>query len=66
MSDTPKKARRHYCMNCGEDMGPWDRFSSNLDTCGKIECARAEREAYAQEREEAHERLDRDLGYGEW
>lgn len=56
--------RRHFCLNCGEDMGPWTRLSSNLDSCGKPECIREERNAYAEEREAAHEQLDRDLGYG--
>lgn len=55
--------RRHHCFNCGEDIGAWDRFCEQLDTCGKPECNREARDAYAQEREEAHERLDRDMGY---
>jgi hypothetical protein len=57
-------ARRHQCFNCGEDLGPWDRFSDRMDDCGAPECAREARNAFAQEREEAHERLDRDMGYG--
>ena len=56
--------RRHRCFNCGEDLGPWDRFSDHLDTCGKQDCQREAYIAHAQEREEAHERLDRDMGYG--
>lgn len=57
-------ARRHHCFNCGEDLGEWDRFSDNLDTCGNNDCLREARNAYAQERDEAHEQLDRDMGYG--
>jgi hypothetical protein len=30
------------------------------------ECARAAREAYAQQRDEAHEQLDRDGGWSAW
>lgn len=56
-------ARRHRCFNCGEDLGEWDRFSDGLDTCGQSECNREARHAYAQERDEAHERLDRDMGW---
>ena len=56
-------ARRHHCFNCGEDLGPWDRFSDNMDTCGAPECDREARNAYQQERDEAHEALDRDMGW---
>ena len=55
--------RRHYCFNCGEDLGAWDRFSEALDTCGAPECTREMRNALAQERDEAHEQLDRDMGW---
>jgi hypothetical protein len=57
-------ARRSTCYNCGEDLGPWDRFSDRYDTCGDPKCEREVRDAFAAEREEAHEQLDRDLGYG--
>ena len=56
-------SRRHHCFNCGEDLGPWDRFSDRMDTCGAPECDREARNAYAQERDEAHEALDRDMGW---
>jgi hypothetical protein len=60
MTDKPKGKERH-CWNCGENMGfVEDRHWSRGDTCGKREC---EREALAQdeaERDDAHERLDRD------
>lgn len=55
--------RRHHCFNCGADIGLWDRFSDRLDDCGATECAREGRSAAVQEREEAHEHLDRDMGY---
>ncbi len=55
--------RRHHCFNCGEDIGPWDRFCDQIDTCGRPECNREMQNTYAIEREEAHDRLDRDMGY---
>jgi hypothetical protein len=51
-----------YCFNCGEELGCYadhDQF----DTCGKSECNREAQRAVAAEREEAHERLDRDRGW---
>lgn len=56
-------ARRHHCFNCGEDLGPWDRFSEQMDDCGALECVREARNAAAQERADAHDQLDRDMGY---
>lgn len=56
-------AWRHHCFNCGKDIGEKDRFSEQMDDCGAIECTRAARDAYAQERDEAHEQLDRDMGW---
>lgn len=57
-------ARRHHCWNCGKDMGPWDRrYCDSRDTCGDRECDRHARQAEEQERDEAHEQLDRDMGY---
>lgn len=56
-------ARRHHCFNCGEDLGEWDRFCEQLDTCGASECNREASAAMAQERAEAHEQLDRDMGW---
>lgn len=63
---TPKPKRRHRCLGCGEDLGEWTPSCDAYDTCGEIECNRSSRDAYAQEREEAHERLDRDMGYDRW
>lgn len=56
-------AKRQYCAYCGDDMGDWTKFSDRNDTCGKQECDRYMRENLQAEREEAHERLDRDMGY---
>lgn len=56
------KAKMRHCFYCGEELGisTWD---DPLDTCGKPECNRSARDAREQEREEAHERLDRDMGW---
>ena len=58
----PRMAKQRYCFNCGEDIGIHADYDP-LDTCGKPECMREARHAFAQEREEAHERLDRDMGW---
>lgn len=53
--------KMHYCFFCGEEIGV-SYYSHPLDTCGKSEC---DREAAAQrqaERQEAHDRLDWDMG----
>lgn len=56
--------RRHHCFYCGEDIGAWDRFSDRLDTCGSAECNREASYHAGIERDEAHEQLDRDMGWG--
>ena len=55
--------RRSYCYNCGADLGEWDRFSDQYDTCGELECNRAVQDDLAAARDEAHEQLDRDMGW---
>ena len=57
---------RQHCFYCGVDIGPRDRFSDALDTCGDNECQREARYAAEAERADAHEQLDRDMGYGQW
>lgn len=56
----PQKMR--HCFYCGEELGV-SAWSDPYDHCGKQECARAARDAEWGDREEAHEKLDRDLGY---
>ena len=56
--------KMRHCCNCGEELGliaskHYDRW----DTCGKRECNRAVADDLAQERAEAHEQLDRDMGW---
>ncbi len=64
MAINEPKSRERFCWNCGDSMGViQDRYYDRGDTCGKAECMReARNEAYA-EREDAHEQLDRDMGW---
>ena len=56
--------RMRHCFWCGVELGVYDDIDSDpLDTCGKIECEREARNEARREREEAHEQLDRDLGW---
>lgn len=54
--------KMRHCFNCGEELGV-SSWSDPLDHCGKQECAREAQYAASQERVEAHEQLDRDLGW---
>lgn len=57
-----KKMR--YCYVCGEEMGMVeDRYYDRRDTCGQLSCQREVMAEEREEREEAHERLDRDMGW---
>lgn len=58
----PKTPKMRHCFNCGAEIGVYADHDP-LDDCGKQECQRAVRDAMAEEREEAHERLDRDMGW---
>lgn len=61
--DKPK-AKERYCPYCGDSMGVIEfRYYDRNDPCGKQECNRAARDSAYAEREEAHEQLDRDLGW---
>lgn len=55
----------HYCFYCGEELGMFKRKQSqrDLDSCGKLECDRAARDCLQEEREQAHEHLDRMNGW---
>lgn len=62
--DLKRKPKMRHCANCGAEIGvfadwQWDRH----DTCGSRDTERAARDDARAEREEAHERLDRDMGY---
>lgn len=59
----PKLAPMRRCFNCGEALGRyWDH--DRLDTCGSPECNREARNAHAEERDEAHRRVDREFDGG--
>jgi hypothetical protein len=58
----PREAKMRRCWNCGAEMGVYADYD-RMDTCGSPECEGAVRDAYAEERAEAHEQLDRDMGY---
>jgi hypothetical protein len=51
-----------YCFNCGAELGCYADYG-RLDTCGAMECERAARDEARAERDEAHEQLDRDMGW---
>lgn len=61
----PKEAKERFCFNCGTPLGVSAYFDP-LDTCGAQECEREARDQVAAEREEAHEELDRERGWGGW
>lgn len=63
-TQTTRQDRRHLCAYCGADMGDYDRRTCEpTDVCGERECMRWYRDAMQEEREEAHDRLDRDMGW---
>lgn len=58
------EARMRHCAYCGTELGVMTRREWQPgDTCGARECERDARDSAQAEREEAHERLDRDMGY---
>lgn len=64
---TKRKARERFCFNCGDSLGiVEDRYHDRKDTCGKTECNRAAGDAEREEREHAHDALDRSHGWGDY
>ncbi len=52
------------CERCGDNLGSAvEKWPGEMVTCGKHECEREARADERARREEAHEQLDRDLGY---
>jgi hypothetical protein len=45
--------KMQHCFNCGEELGVYDRFPGDLDTCGKRECEKEARYQQQAERDEA-------------
>lgn len=57
-------AKMRHCWNCGAEMGVIEsKYYDRSDTCGKTECEREARDQARAERDEAHEQLDRDMGW---
>lgn len=50
------------CFNCGKPIGTYVDWDP-LDHCGDDACKRAAKYARDAERAEAHDKLDRDMGY---
>lgn len=62
--DPPAPTKERFCWNCGRSMGRIEsRYYERTDTCGAIECSRAERDMHREEREEAHRDLDEQRGW---
>lgn len=57
-----KQPKMRHCFNCGDELGRYNDYH-RFDSCGKPECQAEERVAHQQERDEAHEQLDHDMGY---
>lgn len=59
MARAPKM---QHCFNCGAELGVYVD-SDPLDCCGKLECQREASAAMLEERERAHDELDRMNGW---
>lgn len=61
---TAPSAKERFCWNCGASLGVLPRWQwEHGDTCGDAACEREARDAQRAERDEAHEQLDRDMGW---
>jgi hypothetical protein len=61
-TEPAKQPPMRHCFNCGEELGR-SAYHDRLDHCGNPECAREARNAEQEMREQAHEQLDRDMGW---
>lgn len=53
-----------HCCYCGDEIGVIEaKYYDRNDTCGKRECERYMAQEAQGEREDAHEQLDRDMGW---
>lgn len=53
-----------HCFFCGAELGFLAASEYDaLDTCGARECERAARDERQRERDEAHDELDRQMGW---
>ncbi|MDO9527628.1 MAG: hypothetical protein Q7J27_00540 [Syntrophales bacterium] len=51
--------RMQHCHWCGEELGIYDAFGE-IESCGKPECDRSQREAYREREEYIREQAERD------
>ena len=58
-----ENAKMQYCDYCGDEIGAGHRYYRERMTCGKHECERWARGEEQDEREQAHEELDRNMGW---
>ena len=54
------KAKMQHCFNCGAELGVYVAYYGDLQTCGSVECGKAERKAYRAEDENAQYEAERD------
>lgn len=57
------RTKMKHCACCGDELGMTESWDREPESCGKPECSREVSDMYRQEREEAHEQLDRDMGW---
>lgn len=60
--ETKPKVKMRYCCYCGEELGIYADYDK-LDTCGKQECQKFAQDEARAERDEAHRKLDEDMGW---
>jgi hypothetical protein len=53
-----------HCCGCGKELGRYRDYDPS-DNCGQTECQREANAMAREERREAHEKLDRDMGWSE-
>lgn len=53
--------RMKHCAWCGEDLG--EAFDNEPESCGAPTCNREVRGMQEEARQDAHDQLDRDLGW---
>jgi hypothetical protein len=55
--------RMQHCAWCGAELGVYEGRYDEPESCGRSECNREVNAMYREMREDAHERLDRDMGW---
>lgn len=52
--------RMQHCWYCGEELGVYESYPGDLDTCGKSECEREARYERQAMEADAHDRAEQD------